>query len=122
MPRPATLLRFKWSTRKRAWPKVAPCTRCRQLLCPSCDFAACDGCGNVFCSDYLMHEEDGSDPDLRSCRECTAVGAAPEQELPLLPAMVACGSEERTVHDGTFYLGLKRPLYSESGLPRLGVA
>ena len=20
--------------------KVAPCTRCRQLLCPSCDFAA----------------------------------------------------------------------------------
>ena len=65
--------------------------------------------------------------DRKTCRNFTLhrVHVLEDQELLPLPAIVSyatCGSEERTVHDGTFYLGLKRPLYSESGLPMLGVA
>lgn len=64
--------------------------------------------------------------DRKTCRNFALcrVHVLEDQELLPLPAIVSyatCGSEERTVQDA-FDLGLKRQVYSESGIPMLGEA
>src|SRR5437868_7130946 len=66
--------------------QVTPCTACTKLLCSSCDWANCDGCGDVFCADCLQLLADCTLTGLHCCKECVRISEEFEQ-LPLTPIL-----------------------------------